>query len=46
MLHAKMPLRPGIVARRTGLRSERVKLFLANSITLISGPLTTDVAGE
>jgi multicomponent Na+:H+ antiporter subunit E len=41
-----MPIRPGIVAIRTSLKSDVGKLMLANSITLTPGTLTVDVSDE
>jgi len=46
VVHPRMPIRPGIVAIKTELRSDIGKLFLANSITLTPGTLTIDVCGE
>ncbi|MCK4392488.1 Na+/H+ antiporter subunit E, partial [Candidatus Bipolaricaulota bacterium] len=46
VLHPKMPIKPGIVLIRTGLKSDTGKLVLANSITLTPGTLTMDVEGE
>jgi multicomponent Na+:H+ antiporter subunit E len=41
-----MPIKPGIVLIRTGLKSDTGKLVLANSITLTPGTLTMEVEGE
>ncbi len=46
VVHPGLPIRPGIVKIRTGLRSETGLTFLANSITLTPGTLTVDVDGE
>jgi len=46
VIHPRMPIRPGIVAIKTGLKSDIGKFFLANSITLTPGTLTMDVRGE
>ena len=46
VIHPRMPIRPGIVAIKTELKSDIGKLFLANSITLTPGTLTMDVRGE
>jgi multicomponent Na+:H+ antiporter subunit E len=46
VVHPRMPIRPGIVAIKTELKSDIGKLFLANSITLTPGTLTMDVQGE
>jgi multicomponent Na+:H+ antiporter subunit E len=40
VLHPAMPLRPGIVKVKTGLRSSAAITVLANSITLTPGTLT------
>ncbi|MGA1822383.1 MAG: Na+/H+ antiporter subunit E [Thermoplasmatota archaeon] len=42
VLHPKMPIRPGIIKVRPGIRSDLGKLVLANSITLTPGTLTMD----
>ncbi len=46
VIHPKMPIRPGIVVIRTGLKSDIAKLVLANSITLTPGTFTLDIQGE
>ncbi len=46
VVHPRMPIRPGIVAIKTDLKSDIGRLFLANSITLTPGTLTMDVRGE
>jgi multicomponent Na+:H+ antiporter subunit E len=46
VVHPRMPIRPGIVAIKTELKSDIGKLFLANSITLTPGTLTMDVRGD
>ena len=46
VVHPRMPIRPGIVAIKTELKSDIGKLFLANSITLTPGTLTLDVGEE
>jgi len=46
VIQPRMPIRPGIVAIKTQLKSDIGKLFLANSITLTPGTLTLDVQGE
>lgn len=46
VVHPRMPIRPGIVAIKTDLKSDIGRLFLANSITLTPGTLTMDVQGE
>ena len=46
VVHPRMPIRPGIVAIKTSLKSDVGKLLLANSITLTPGTLTVDVTDE
>ena len=46
VIHPRMPIRPGIVIIRTGLKSDIAKLILANSITLTPGTFTLDILGE
>jgi len=46
VIHPRMPIRPGIVVIRTGLKSNIAKLVLANSITLTPGTFTLDIQGE
>ena len=46
VVHPKMPIKPGIVAIRTSLKSDVGKLLLANSITLTPGTLTVDISGD
>jgi len=46
VVHPRMPIRPGIVVIKTGLKTDVGKLFLANSITLTPGTLTMDVSGD
>ena len=46
VLHPRMPIKPGIVAIKTGLKSDIAKLFLANSITLTPGTFTLDILGD
>jgi multicomponent Na+:H+ antiporter subunit E len=46
VLHPDMPIRPGIVKVRTGLKSEMAKTFLANSITLTPGTMSVDISGQ
>ena len=43
VLSPSLPINPGVVQVRTGLRSELGRLLLANSITLTPGTLTVDV---
>ena len=46
VIHPKMPINPGIVKIKTGLKSEMGKTFLANSITLTPGTFTVDLKDE
>ena len=46
VIHPKMPIRPGIVVIRTGLKSDIAKTILANSITLTPGTFTLDIIGD
>ncbi len=43
VLHPKMPIRPGIVVIKTGLKQDLAKMILANSITLTPGTFTLDI---
>ncbi len=43
VLNPGLPITPGIVKVKTGLRSELAKTILANSITLTPGTLTVEV---
>ncbi len=46
VLHPALPIKPGIVVMKTGLRSDTGLTFLANSITLTPGTLTVEVDRE
>ena len=46
VLHPKMPIKPGIVVIKTGLKQDIAKLILANSITLTPGTFTLDILGD
>ncbi len=46
VLNPSMPIRPGIIRFKTGLKTEMGKTFLANSITLTPGTLTIDIIGD
>ena len=46
VLHPAMPIRPGIVRARTGLRTASARTALANSITLTPGTLTIDTGDD
>jgi multicomponent Na+:H+ antiporter subunit E len=43
VLHPEMPIRPGIVKVKTGLKSTAARVALANSITLTPGTFTVDI---
>lgn len=44
--HPDVPIRPGIVKVKTGLKSDTGLTFLANSITLTPGTLSVDIDRE
>jgi len=44
--HPDLPINPGIVRIKTGLRSDLALTFLANSITLKPGTMTVDIDKE
>ena len=46
VIHPKMPIKPGIVVIKTGLKTDIAKLILANSITLTPGTFTLDILGD
>jgi multicomponent Na+:H+ antiporter subunit E len=46
VLSPSLPIRPQLVAVRTGLQSPLGRLLLANTITLTPGTLTVDVTGD
>jgi multicomponent Na+:H+ antiporter subunit E len=46
IVRRRIPLRPGVVAVRTRLRTRMGRLILANSITLTPGTLSVDIAGD
>ncbi len=46
VMHPDVPVRPGTVKVRTGLKSDAGLTFLANSVTLTSGAATVDVNRE
>jgi len=43
VIHPRMPIKPGIVVIKTGLKQDIGKLMLANSITLTPGTFTLDI---
>ena len=46
IVRRRIPLRPGVVAVRTKLRSRLGRMILANSITLTPGTLSVDIVGD
>jgi len=46
VISPSLPINPGIVKIRTGLKSRMGRLMLANSITLTPGTLTVELDGE
>ncbi len=46
VLAPSMPIKPGIVKVKTGLKTDAGKLALANSITMTPGTLTMDVKDD
>jgi multicomponent Na+:H+ antiporter subunit E len=46
VIDPSLPINPGIVEIKTNLKSDRAKLFLANSITLTPGTLTVDIIDD
>ncbi|MBN2103434.1 Na+/H+ antiporter subunit E [bacterium] len=46
VIHPKMPIKPGIVLIKTGLKQDIAKMILANSITLTPGTFTLDILGD
>lgn len=46
IVHPAMPIKPGVVVIKTGLKSDIAKMILANSITLTPGTFTLDVVGD
>jgi len=45
-LHPKMPVKPGIVETKVGLKSDLGKMFVANSITMTPGTIAMDQRGD
>ncbi|MFO7851988.1 MAG: Na+/H+ antiporter subunit E [Bacteroidota bacterium] len=46
VLHPKMPIKPGIIIIKTGLKQDLAKMILANSITLTPGTFTLDIEDD
>jgi multicomponent Na+:H+ antiporter subunit E len=46
VIHPDLPIRPGVVRVRTGLKTTMARVLLANSITLTPGTFTLDLDDE
>jgi len=46
VINPSLPIKPGIVAIKTDLKSDQAKMLLANSITLTPGTLTVDIIDD
>ena len=46
VVHPGMPIKPGIVRVKSGLKTEIGKVFLANSITMTPGTITVDIIDD
>ena len=46
VLHPQLPINPGLVKVKTGLKREISLAFLANAITLTPGNTTVDIIGD
>jgi len=46
VIHPALPIKPGIVKVKTGLKTDIARVFLANSITMTPGTLSVDIIGE
>jgi multicomponent Na+:H+ antiporter subunit E len=46
VIHPKIPIKPGIIIIKTGLKQDLAKLILANSITLTPGTFTLDIKDD
>lgn len=46
VINPGLPIKPGIVKIKTGLKTNLAKTFLANSITLTPGTMTVDIQDE
>jgi multicomponent Na+:H+ antiporter subunit E len=46
VLHPAMPIKPGIVKVKTGLKSEFARMLLANSITMTPGTISVDIIDD
>jgi multicomponent Na+:H+ antiporter subunit E len=46
VLHPAMPIKPGIVRVKLGLKSPFARTMLANSVTMTPGTITVDIVGD
>lgn len=46
VLHPAMPIKPGIVKVKMGLKTNIAKTILANSITMTPGTISVDIIGD
>ncbi len=46
VLHPAMPIKPGIVKVKTGLKSDFARTMLANSITMTPGTISVDIVDD
>jgi multicomponent Na+:H+ antiporter subunit E len=46
VIHPKIPIKPGIIIIKTGLKQDLAKLILANSITLTPGTFVLDIEDD
>jgi multicomponent Na+:H+ antiporter subunit E len=46
VLHPDMPIKPGIVKVKLGLKSDIAKVMLANSITMTPGTISVDIVED
>ncbi len=46
VLHPAMPIKPGIVKVKLGLKTNIAKTILANSITMTPGTISVDIIGD
>jgi multicomponent Na+:H+ antiporter subunit E len=46
VLHPAMPIKPGIVKVKLGLKSDFARTMLANSITMTPGTISVDIIGD
>lgn len=46
VLHPAMPIKPGIVKVKIGLRTNIARAILANSITMTPGTISVDIIGD